>query len=179
MNDHARVDDEWYDLGFYVQRNIRYHIRRGAFFLRWNRFTAFMGLMFGSAAVSSMLADADPRITAAAAIVVTLSSAIDLVIGTGQQAWLHNDLRKRYLEIEGEMFLVSDQDKASNVRRFKALIRKIEADEPPPLPALELLARDDVIRANFPKEEADHEVCKLHWFKRLTAQWVSWDTSKA
>jgi hypothetical protein len=179
MDEAERIDREWYDLGFYVQRNIRYHMRRGAFFLRWGRFTAFVGVMFGSAAVSSLLADADPRLTAAAAVIVTLSSALDLVVGTGQQAWLHNDLRKRYLEIEGEMLLLAPAEQAERIREFKGRIRKIEADEPPTLPALELIARDDVIRALFPKDEADEQVCKLGWFKRATAQWVNWDTSDA
>lgn len=173
------VEDELYDLRFYVQRNIRYHMRRGAFFLRWSRLTAFTGVMFGSAAVSTLMANADPRITAAAAILITFFSALDLVVGTGQQSWLHNDLRKRYLEIEGELMLVEEANLERSIKTFKARIRKIEADEPPTLPALELLARDDVIRALFPKKEADGMVCKLKWYQRATAQWINWDTSKA
>lgn len=179
MEDADELRNELHELNFYVQRNIRYHMRRGAFFLRWGRFTAFIGIIFGSAAVTSLLAGASPYVTGAAALMVTAASAIDLVVGTGQRAWLHNDLRKRYLDIEAEMFLDEPSSQAGKIRAYKSRIRRIEADEPPTLPALEILARNDVIRAMYPKEEADKSVSQLGWIKRTTAQWFDWDTSSA
>jgi hypothetical protein len=178
MND-ADASTELYNLGFYVQRNIRYHMRRGAFFLRWGRFTAFVGVIFGSAAVTSLVAGSNSYIVGSAALIVTFSSAVDLVVGTGQRAWLHNDLRKRYLDIEAEMLAEDQQTQESKIRQYKSRIRRIEADEPPTLPALELLARDDVIRSLYPKDQADQYLSKLGWIKRTTAQWFDWDTSKA
>ncbi|MFL1549728.1 hypothetical protein ACI77I_11580 [Pseudomonas sp. D47] len=179
MEDADNLRVELHELNFYVQRNIRYHMRRGAFFLRWGRFTAFIGIIFGSAAVTSLLAGASPYVTGAAALMVTAASAIDLVVGTGQRAWLHNDLRKRYLDIESEMFLDEPSSQAGKIRAYKSRIRRIEADEPPTLPALEILARNDVIRAMYPKEEADKSVSQLGWVKRATAQWFDWDTSSS
>lgn len=179
MEDADTLKIELHELSFYVQRNIRYHMRRGAFFLRWGRFTAFIGIIFGSAALTSLIAGASPFLTGAAALLVTAASAIDLVVGTGQRAWLHNDLRKRYLDIEAELLADDPASQASKIRSYKSRIRKIEADEPPTLPALEILARNDVIRATYPKEEADQYVSQIGWFKRATAQWFDWDTSDA
>ncbi|WHL26660.1 hypothetical protein QJS63_18210 [Pseudomonas juntendi] len=173
------IADEIHELEFYVQRNVRYHMRRGAFFLRWGRFTAFVGVIFGSATVTSLIAGTSPVLTGGAALLVTLASSIDLVVGTGQRAWLHNDLRKRYLDIEAELLVSGFGARTEELREMKSRIRRIEADEPPTLPALELLARDDVIRSMYPKEEADKYVSKLGWFKRTTAQWFDWDTSNA
>ena len=179
MADADDLKTELHELSFYVQRNIRYHMRRGAFFLRWGRFTAFIGIIFGSAAITSLLAGASTYVTGAAALLVTISSAVDLVVGTGQRAWLHNDLRKRYLDIEAEMLADDPESQALRLREYRSRIRRIEADEPPTLPALEILARNDVIRALYPKEEADQHVSQIGWFKRTTAQWFDWDTSNA
>lgn len=179
MADADDLKTELHELSFYVQRNIRYHMRRGAFFLRWGRFTAFIGIIFGSAAITSLLAGASTYVTGGAALLVTIASAVDLVVGTGQRAWLHNDLRKRYLDIEAEILADEPIPQALRLREYKSRIRRIEADEPPTLPALEILARNDVIRALYPKEEADLYVSQIGWFKRTTAQWFDWDTSSA
>lgn len=175
----ADIATEIHELEFYVQRNVRYHMRRGAFFLRWGRFTAFVGVVFGSAAVTSLLTGSSPALTGSAAMLVTLASSVDLVVGTGQRAWLHNDLRKRYLDIEAELLAAGKDLAQPSLREMKSRIRRIEADEPPTLPALDLLARNDVIRALYPKEQADQYVSQLGWFKRTTAQWFDWDTSSA
>ncbi|MFU1921487.1 hypothetical protein ACM6PT_30775, partial [Klebsiella pneumoniae] len=115
----------------------------------------------------------------AAALVVTIASAIDLVVGTGQRAWLHNDLRKRYLDIEAELLSCAGAPSLEQLCQYRSRIRRIEADEPPTLPALEILARNDVIRSMYPKAQADELVSRLSWLKRTTAQWFDWDTSSA
>ncbi|WP_060482697.1 hypothetical protein [Pseudomonas sp. NBRC 111119] len=171
------IATEVHELEFYVQRNVRYHMRRGAFFLRWGRFTAFVGVVFGSATVTSLIAGSSAFLVGGSALLVTLASSVDLVVGTGQRAWLHNDLRKRYLDIEAEMLAVPPD--SAKLREMRSKIRRIEADEPPTLPALELLARDDVIRSIYSREEAAKHVSRLSWFKRTTAQWFDWDTSNA
>ncbi|OVZ31783.1 hypothetical protein CDO47_05835 [Pseudomonas aeruginosa] len=179
MSDADKSNIEVHELKFYVQRNIRYHMRRAAFFMRWGRFTAFVGVLFGSAAITSILAKAPAGFVTAAALVVTIASAIDLVVGTGQRAWLHNDLRKRYLDIEAELLSCAGTPSAEQLCQYRSRIRRIEADEPPTLPALEILARNDVIRSMYPKAQADELVSRLSWLKRTTAQWFDWDTSNA
>ncbi|RDL19986.1 hypothetical protein [Pseudomonas jessenii] len=179
MTDADKTAAELHELMFYVQRCIRYHMRRTAFFMRWGRFTAFVGVIFGSAAVTALLANAPSFFVTVSALLVTLASATDLVVGTGQRAWLHNDLRKRYLDIEAEVLACASPVPEDLMRKLKSQIRRIEADEPPTLPALELLARDDVIRSLYTKEEAAAYLCKLSWFKRTTAHWFDWDTSNA
>jgi len=169
---------ELHELKFYVQRCIRYHMRRTAFFMYWSRVTSFVGVIFGSATAATLLADSPSEVTIACTALVTIASAIDLVVGTGQRAWLHSDLRKRYLEIEEEIE-AAGMPSTEQMRAMRSRIRRIEADEPPSLPALELIARNDVIRAIYTKEEADQHVIPLPWYKRISAHWFEWDTSQA
>jgi len=178
MNDADKVEDELHELRFYVQRCIRYHMRRMSFFMRWSRFTAFVGVLFGSAAVASLFVNAPTAVTAAAALLVTVASAIDLVIGTGQRASLHADLRKCYLGIE-EDIMAQGIPNLESMRTMRSRIRRIEADEPPTLPVLELLARNEVIRAIYSREEAAQYLSNIPWYMRWTAHWIEWDTSAA
>lgn len=178
MTDADKVEDELHELCFYVQRCIRYHMRRMSFFMRWSRFTAFVGVLFGSAAVASLFVNAPTAVTAAAALLVTVASAVDLVIGTGQRASLHADLRKCYLAIEEEI-MAQGRPSPESLRAMRSRIRRIEADEPPTLPALELLARNEVIRAMYTREEATQYLSNVPWYMRLTAHWIEWDTSAA
>lgn len=179
MSDDDGLSTDLHELKFYVQRNIRYHMRRSAFFLRWGRCTAFIGVLFGSAAVTSIMAKAPTELVTISALIVTLASAIDLVVGTNQRAWLHSDLRKRYLDIEAEVLSCATLITRVQICEYQARIRRIEADEPPTLPALELLARNDVIRATYPPETAKQYLSNVPWYMRTTAHWFDWDTSGA
>lgn len=173
------IEEEIHRMQFYVQRNVRYHMRRGAFFLRWSRFTAFVGVVFGSATITSLISGSSPYLVGGSAIMVTLASAVDLVVGTSQRSWLHNDLRKRYLDLEAILQVREAELTLQEIRDMRGKIRGIEAEEPPTMPALEVLARNDVIRAIYPKPKADEHVSKIGWFKRATAQWFDWDMSNA
>lgn|GEM_PF-3350158 len=66
-----------------------------------------------------------------------------------------------------------------SMRTMRSRIRRIEADEPPTLPVLELLARNEVIRAIYSREEAAQYLSNIPWYMRWTAHWIEWDTSAA
>lgn len=168
------IDDQIYDLNFYLKRSIRYHMRRAAFFMKWQRVTSFIGVVFGSAALATFIGEVPEHITAVFALLVTVASALDLVVGTGQSAWLHNDLRKRFLELEGVIASrIPDADLIADIHHQ---IRRIEADEPPAREILNLLVRNDTIRAALPDEQANKEVIDICWIKRVTANLIDWDT---
>lgn len=169
------IDDKIYDLKFYLQRSIRYHMRRAAFFMKWQRVTSFIGVVFGSAAVATFIGEVPEQITAVFALMVTVASALDLVVGTGQSAWLHNDLRKRFLELEG--IIASRAADIELIADINHQIRRIEADEPPAREILNLLVRNDTIRASLPDEQANKEVIDICWIKRVTANLIDWDTA--
>lgn len=172
------LEDEKFKLDFYIRRNTRYHMRRSSFFTFWSRATAFIGVVFGSAAAASLLTDALPQVTAALALFIVAASAIDLVAGTGPRAWLHNDLRRKYIELDAELAECS-QPSDELIRTIRARIKRIEADEPPVMHALELIAFDDAVLAVYSREEAKRHLSNLNGFQRMTAHVWPWDTLKA
>lgn len=172
----STLDDDLYDLRFYLQRCVRYHMRRSAFFLKWQRITSFVGVVFGSAALTSLINQADPEWSIAFALVVTVMSAFDLVVGTGQHAWLHNDLRKRFLEQLG--VLDAQQVTPALLAEVRHQIRRIEADEPADRVMVNLIATNDVIRSTFGRDEVEEHVYDIGWCKRVTANLIDWGIDK-
>ncbi|MEH6566925.1 MAG: hypothetical protein V7756_16490 [Halopseudomonas sp.] len=172
----STLDDEIYDLRFYLQRSVRYHMRRASFFVKWQRITSFVGVVFGSAALTTFIEQVPDAVAIYSALIITVASAFDLVVGTGQHAWQHNDLRKRFLELAGELDARPPSEKL--VAYIWHKIRRIEADEPAARELLNLMVRNDVIRSKFSKEEADGLVANICWVKRATANLVDWGIEK-
>lgn len=172
----STLDDEIYDLHFYLQRSVRYHMRRASFFMKWQRITSFVGVVFGSAALAAFMDHVPNEVAIGCAMMVTVTSALDLVVGTGQHAWLHNDLRKRFLELIG--MLDSRSPSPALIAEIKHLVRRIEADEPPDRGVVNLMATNDVIRAKMDKDEADQHVYDISWGKRVTANLIDWGIEK-
>lgn len=175
---HENIEDELFRMDFYIRRNTRYHMRRAAFFAFLSRSTAFVGVVFGSAAAASLLTQSDPLITAGLALFIAGFSALDLVIGTSARAWLHSDLRRRYIEIDAALTECATPDDKT-LKSLWGRIKRIEADEPPVMHALEVMAHDDAVRAVYNRAEAKEYLSNLNWFKRITAHIWPWDTSKA
>ena len=76
------LETKHFKLLFGVRRSIRYHSRRQMFFDRFHKVTSGINIVFGSAALMTILAKSPSEITAAAALVVTLFSTVDLVVGS-------------------------------------------------------------------------------------------------
>jgi len=175
----TQIADKHHEIGFYLRRCIKYHTYRSAFFAKLKTFMSFVGVLFGSAVAAALVAKAPPEYAIVASIIVAGFSAFDLVVGTAKRSWDHNDLKKRYFAIEIEFL---DIDPATftekMLRDFDIKIRKIESDEPYGLQLLNAIAENEVIRASYAAEDAERYVCKLPWYKRVTANVIDWDVSK-
>lgn len=144
--DQEQIDLKWHNLLFGVRRSIRYHARRRMFFDRYRQFTSAMGVIFGSATIFTLLNNMDPLYPAIAAAVVTIFFAIDLVVGTAAKARLHDDLCRRFIELERQMELVAAKDTQS-FAKFTAARLEIEADEPPVHRVLDLMCHNELLHA--------------------------------
>lgn len=154
-----------------VQRSQRYHSRRSSFFSRWNKATAFAGVVGGSAVFASLGAALPSWVGTCAAAAVVLISGADLVVGAADMARKHNDLRRRFCELESAMATAEKDD----VPRWKAERLSIESDEPPTHVALNLLCHNELVHAKYgPKESAEH-LAKMNWWKRITAHLFIWE----
>lgn len=163
-----------WELLWAVQKSQRYHARRSAFFDRWHKTTLLVGMLGGSAVVAS-LGDLVPSwIALAGASLVAVLSGLDLVVGTGEMARKHNDLRRRFCELEREMQLLPLADEAK-LAAWRGERLTIESDEPPAYVALDVLVENELARAYAHlKDQPPHS---LTWLQRNTAHFLRWENA--
>ena len=130
---------------FAVRRSIRYHARRRMFFERWHLVTSAVAVVFGAGTMMAVLADLGKAVTASAALVVTVFSAIDLVVGYVRRARLHEDLGSRFIALEKR--LISEQLSANMLSAAETGRLDIESAEPPVKRVLDSICHNDMLRA--------------------------------
>jgi hypothetical protein len=165
--------DRW-DVLWAAQRSQRYHARRNVFFDRWNKCTAFIGVLGGSAVIASLAQHAPAWLAAAGGLLVVVMSGIDLVVGTGEMARKHNDLRRRFCELEASLARDTSPTE-STIADWQATRLAIEADEPPIFVALDLLCENELARAY--EHLRDQPRVAIPWYKVMTAQFILWPNS--
>jgi len=166
QKEQERLDEKLYALLFGVRRSIRYHNRRRMFFDRFNLITKALSVVFGSATIYTVLSQTSPKATIGAAAIVTLFSALDLVVGTVRMARLHDDLARRFIALEKEI-VQTIHPTEENLARFTAQRLDIEADEPPVYRVLDALCHNELARAEGHPQE---EFAKIRLYQRWFAQ---------
>lgn len=167
----ADMSDEQYGLLFDVLRSIRYHDRRRAFFDVLHRSnSALVILLAGSVVFDLAKPGESPWWMVALALVASLLSIMDLVIGYSTASNRHSDLKRRFAELEIAI-RSGGEDELTWASHHTVRVR-IEQDEPPIYRVLDLLCYQEVCRSLGMYDRADSiEVC---WFKRLTRHLHHW-----
>jgi hypothetical protein len=148
MTDLQRQDGfqhEWAKECFALQRAARYHLRRQAFHDAWNNVTNGAGILLGAGTVLALVQHAN-ALAIAAAVVITLLSTFNVVWGTSRRARLHDELHRRYVELE-KAALAAERIDEQACRAARAQRLAIEADEPPTMFVVSVLSHNDVARA--------------------------------
>jgi hypothetical protein len=161
------LERDSHNLLFDIRRSIRYHHRRRAFFDRLDQMTNMVSVIFGSAAVYGVLEQEYKVLALTAAGLVTVLSAINLVLGSAQRARAHSDFARQFIELEKRLTLtVNDQ---TMLQAAIAARLSIEAEEPPVLHVLNVICHNEQMRAmGYPKEN----LAKVRWWQRAFAQLV-------
>lgn len=160
---------------FPVRKSIRYHHKRRRFFDGWHKAFTFLSLVGGSATVVTVLKSwGDPWAPMVFGLLVTLCSALDMVIGTAPSARLHHDLVRRFIELEKEIILSKDQSQEA-MECFQVKRLEIEADEPPPLMVLNTICHNEQLRAQGnPAKDFAH----VGFFQRLFSPFFDFQEHK-
>ena len=159
---------EKHNLLFGVRRSIRYHNARRKFFDRCHKITTAISLVFGSAAIFTVLSNAGELYTIAAAAFVSVVAAIDLVVGNADKARLHHDLAKRFIALEKE--IVSEREPtADDLILWTATRLEIESEEPPVKRVLDVMMHNELLRAMDYDQDSSQYV-RIETFQRLFAQ---------
>lgn len=165
--EHEDLPTRRHNLLFAVRRSIRYHMRRRRFFERWNMTTNALSVIFGSTAIGGVVKGWEALAIVSGAI-VTFFSAVNLVVGTVRMARLHEDLAKKFVDLEKELVLAGEYDEAA-YRAFGAKRLEAERDEPPVLRVLDSVCHNELLRAmGYDRSQ----FVKIEWYQRLLAQFV-------
>ena len=140
------IDDDFHDLLFGVRRSIRYHTRRRSFYDRFNSSVNAVSVIMGSATVYGVLKVQAQDVAIIAAAIVTVLSAINLVVGSSRQARLHHDLCRRFIALEKKISTSSVKD-AEVLSELIAERLDIESEEPPVLHVLNSICHNELARA--------------------------------
>ena len=143
------IKDEHHKLLFGIRRSVRYHSRRQQFYEQFHQLVIFTSVLLGSATIGifagSLAPDWPLYIKLLPAVLVTVLSAADLVIGTIQKAWKHANLCRQFIELEQELEHIDIDDNVIAVVTKKRL--SIEMTEPPILKVLDTLCHNELLRA--------------------------------
>jgi hypothetical protein len=146
--DHDESASPCATLLFSIRRSVRYHCRRRMFFQRFHRITTAGSLILGSAAVAGFMAQNNLGYWAAGASALgAVLSAITLAVGTTQAIQLHDDLGRRFLNLEKELVRAGENATEELVLRVTLERLDIEADEPPILKVLDIICHNELARA--------------------------------
>jgi hypothetical protein len=162
------LSDENYGIYFDVCRSIRYHDRRRGFFLRMHQTTSVLTILLSGSVLFAWAGAGAPGWLQAMAASTSLLAALDLVVGYSRMAELHNDLKKRFIELEQAMHRGGEDDETWKEHQMTRL--GIERDEPPIYRALDLLCYHELCVA----EKANDAAPPLNWLQRLTSHFWRW-----
>lgn len=160
-----------YELTCDIQRSIRYHRAREAFF-QWyaNAFT-FLMLVSGSGVVLSLLASAPSWISLALGATVAAVQALELVVQISSKARLHNSLASEFMALERVMVRSTEMDD-SRLAEISSDVLTIEAREPPIKRYLDLICHNQVARSL-----GSDDIERLTFWQRHLAHWRNGSTA--
>jgi hypothetical protein len=150
----AATNTEFNDLKFSIEKSLRYHQRRRAFYESSHRWLMFTIIVLGSAGASALVPAT--LIAFAAALV----GAIDLVWSPGSHARDHLVLHQSFSTLLAEMVRTTKPD-ADGLAEWRGRRVEIEANEPPIYWALEKDCYNEICRARGTSESN-----KLTWAER-------------
>lgn len=167
-NENAIKDKEW-ELLWGVRRSVRYHMRRCRFFDMFHSFSNFVGVFAGTGAAVTFLSGLNPHIAVLSSMIVAAMSSLDLVVGTGPKARLHNELAKQFVELEKDMVLAGPIVSEDALKALEARRLEIEAGEPPILRTLDRLCYNELAQAMGCR----NSYIKIPFWQRWLANFIS------
>jgi hypothetical protein len=141
----AHEQQELEDLVFAIKRSIRYHNHRRLFFDRFDKFVKIFSLVTGSAAFATAVGS-HHGLTVTFAALVSILSALNLVVGPAQAARLHEELARRFANLEYDIKRAGQRN-SGQLDTFAADRLAIESDEPPALRVLDTICHNELCRA--------------------------------
>lgn len=138
------LSNDLYHLKYEIALSIRYHQRREQWLDWWDKCGKAIAVIGGTATLATAVGDGPLKLTIGLAIALT--SGVSLVFGVAQKARVHNELRRKYLQLEARI-LKETSPTTESLAALRAEKSLIEADEPPTLSIVVRLAQNDLARS--------------------------------
>jgi len=159
------VATEHYKLLFGVRRSVRYHMRRVSFFYRAHKWLTVLAATGGVGTITALVIGSS-QATLVFGGVTAFFSVIDLVFNLAKRAREHNDLARRFIDLEKELFDAEEGIDRMMLADLTGQRLSIEKDEPPVLRVLDIICHNELVTAMDCGEEYEKRVM---WFQRLCA----------
>ena len=130
----SNLKDRFEDLRFDVVVSVKYHTRRRRFFESWQNAALFVAFIFSAATLSRLLQtlpDGQEWLGQLPAIATSLLIGLTLVGRVGAKAVDHNELKRRFIELQQKMELSRAEPTEQLFADCSADRLRIEKDEPP------------------------------------------------
>lgn len=160
--------EEYRRLLFDVRRSARYSEYRRRHYDRLHAFLRSTALISGSATVTATAGAFGRWAVGCLAAAGAFAGAIDLTLKPSEQARQQQELRRRFFELEQSM--LTEPINRESIRKWWALRRAIEMDEPPVLRVLSAICHNEQVEA----DGLDTGAVELTPIQRMLAQFVDW-----
>lgn len=145
-------DDPFYLVSFGVQKSRRYHAKMSGLYQGLSDIVLSLNAILGAGAFMVLIGGANTLFAKVLIGIVAAGSALDTVLGFSKKAKQHYDLCRRFTELAANM--VEWEPTEENYKRAVAARLRIEADEPVVKRLIDLLARNEEMRARgYPPSE--------------------------
>jgi len=163
-----RIDPDFYRVDFSIHVSMRYHQARRAWWVSLNRMSSIAAALAGSAAVISVWGGGigAAYVSAAAGGFAALNAAL----GFTDRAREHAELYRQFCAVASKMAVDADRDRSA-ARRYAAEVLLIEASEPPPISALNVVCHNQECEARNRPEYRHHVSLVNRFFKNVFTAW--------
>ncbi|MDP8176370.1 hypothetical protein QJU83_02280 [Pasteurella skyensis] len=161
------MKDQVKNLSFSLERSMRYHSKRRAFFNFWERFTNFISIVLSSGAIYAFSQN-HPKFAITSSLVLTIFSALTLVIGFSEKAREHLEFELSFANLKKRLLLSDKSQKL--IDEIRAEINMLDAKESEPLTVLEQICYNEQVIADG---LSDDLLTPITWYQRLFAQYFS------
>jgi len=164
------------DLMFNIERSIRYHSRRQAFFEMFDAVVNTSNLILGSGAVLALISDrVENWVLGILSAIVAIVSFVNLTMRSAERSALHSQLKQRFMGLLKRIKRLDHNasDCAALLRKCEEKRLDIEREEPPIYRMVDILAHNEQCRAQGEKDDCIYYV---HPLKVLTANLWRYET---
>ena len=140
------------------------------FFALAHRLVNMLWILFGSAAVITVISLEENYYIFLAAVPVIVS-AVDLVFGFATKVSDHKFIKSKFSDLENAIINHPGDEQYNQYCTDRLTI---EQGEPPKLHALDLLCHNEVVAASYDRDEISKHIVIIPWLYRWTAQFVAW-----